>query len=185
MGLFCIHSFYFPLYTFFEIHLDDAFSCSLFFSLLNVNPMWDCTASHLYQYTELMIVCWLVVLAVASFGSTFSHSLLWAHCRFLYMTPGTHMQWFSLTLEDLYLRGNWWLIRASQVALVVKNPPANAGRHKRRRFYLGIRKIPLEEGMATHSRVLTWRTHGQKSLASHRVGQDCNNLPCKVYVSSF
>ena len=58
MGLFCIHSFYFPLYYIFEIHPDHPFSCSLFFSLLNVNPMWDCTASHLYQYTELMIVGW-------------------------------------------------------------------------------------------------------------------------------
>ena len=31
---------------------------------------------------------------------------------------------------------------ASQVALVVKNPPANAGRHKRHRFDPLVRKIP-------------------------------------------
>ena len=47
--------------------------------------------------------------------------------------------------------------RASQVALVVKNPPADAG---------GVRDVcvqslgwqdPLEEGMATHCSVLAWR----------------------------
>ena len=31
---------------------------------------------------------------------------------------------------------------ASQVALVVKNPPANAGRYKRHRFDPWVRKIP-------------------------------------------
>ena len=42
------------------------------------------------------------------------------------------------------------------MALVVKNLPANAGdiRHK---FDPWIGKIPLEEGMATHSSILAWR----------------------------
>ena len=26
---------------------------------------------------------------------------------------------------------------------------------------------PLEEGMATHSSILAWRIHGQRSLATH------------------
>ena len=38
-----------------------------------------------------------------------------------------------------------------QVALVVKNPPANAGDMR-----LG-REDPLEEGMATYSSILAWR----------------------------
>ena len=45
--------------------------------------------------------------------------------------------------------GGW----TSQVALVVKNPPANAGD-------LGLipgQENPLEEGMATHSSILAWR----------------------------
>ena len=47
----------------------------------------------------------------------------------------------------------WGAVAFSQVALVVKKPPTNAG---------GIRepwgqKDPLEEGMATHSSVLAWR----------------------------
>ena len=46
---------------------------------------------------------------------------------------------------------------ASQVALVVKNLPANAGRCKRHRFNPWVRKIPLEEGTATHSSILAWR----------------------------
>ena len=43
------------------------------------------------------------------------------------------------------------------MALVVKNPPTNAGDVKRYRFDPWVRKIPLEEGMATHSSILAWR----------------------------
>ena len=42
--------------------------------------------------------------------------------------------------------------RASQLALVVKNLPANAGD-----IFLD-REDPLEEGMATHSSIIAWRT---------------------------
>ena len=40
-----------------------------------------------------------------------------------------------------------------QVALVVKNSPANAGDMRDRVQFLG-REDPLEEGMATHSSIL-------------------------------
>ena len=46
--------------------------------------------------------------------------------------------------------------RVSQVAPVVKNPPASAGDKRLRVRSLG-RKDPLEEGMATHSSILAWR----------------------------
>ena len=62
------------------------------------------------------------------------------------------------------------------MALVVKNPPANAG---------DVRDVgsvpggdPLVEGMATHSSILAWRTPrteepgGLQSIASQRVGHD-------------
>ena len=45
--------------------------------------------------------------------------------------------------------------RASQVALVVKNLPANAGDVREVRSLGG--DAPLEEGMATHSSILAWR----------------------------
>ena len=63
-------------------------------------------------------------------------------------------------------------IWASQVALVVKNPPASAGRCKRLGFH---REDPLEEGMATHSSILAWRIPWTEepgrlqSIESHRV----------------
>ena len=45
---------------------------------------------------------------------------------------------------------------ASQVALVVKNPPVNAG--DVRGWVLSLCcEDPLEEGMATHSSILAWR----------------------------
>ena len=44
----------------------------------------------------------------------------------------------------------------SQVALVVKNPPANAADIRDSGFILG-QEDPLEEGMATPSSILAWR----------------------------
>ena len=44
----------------------------------------------------------------------------------------------------------------SQVALVVKKRPANAGDVRRRRIVPWVGKIPQEEGMATHSSILAW-----------------------------
>ena len=44
----------------------------------------------------------------------------------------------------------------SQVVLVVKNPPANAG-DVRDAASIPDQKDPLEEGTATHSSILAWR----------------------------
>ena len=43
--------------------------------------------------------------------------------------------------------------RISLVAQLVKNPPAM----QETGFYPWVRKIPLEEGIATHSSILAWR----------------------------
>ena len=45
---------------------------------------------------------------------------------------------------------------ASQVVLVVKNPPADAGDVRDAGLILGL-EDPLEEGVATHSSILAWR----------------------------
>ena len=61
--------------------------------------------------------------------------------------------------------------RASQAALVVKNPPANAG------LILG-QEDPLEKGMATYSSILALRISwteepgGLWSIASQRIGHN-------------
>ena len=51
--------------------------------------------------------------------------------------------------------------RASLVAQMVKNPPAM--------WETWVRSLgwedPLEKGIATHSSILAWRFHGQRSLA--------------------
>ena len=54
---------------------------------------------------------------------------------------------------------------ASQVVLVVKNLPANAG--NRGTGLSPGQKGPLEEGVATHSSILARRIHGQTSLESY------------------
>ena len=66
---------------------------------------------------------------------------------------------------------------ASQVAPVVKNPPANAGDIRDEGSILDM-EDPLEEDMATHSRILAWRLPwtegpgGLQSLGRQRVGHD-------------
>ena len=49
---------------------------------------------------------------------------------------------------------------------MVKNPPANAGHMRDVGSILG-REDPLEENMATHSSMLAWNSHGQRSLAGY------------------
>ena len=49
------------------------------------------------------------------------------------------------------------------MALVVKNPPVSAGDIRDSGSIPGS-EDPLEEGMATHSSILTWRIHGQRSM---------------------
>ena len=66
--------------------------------------------------------------------------------------------------------------RDSQVVLVIKNLPANAG--KRPWFYPWARKIPWRKGRQPTPVFLPGKSHGQRSLASyspvgsHRVGHD-------------
>ena len=52
--------------------------------------------------------------------------------------------------------GSYGYYQAPQVALVVKNLPVNAGDIETLVQSLG-QEDPLEEGMATHSRILAWR----------------------------
>ena len=66
---------------------------------------------------------------------------------------------------------------SSQVALLVKNLPANAGEVRDAGQSLGG-EDPLEEAMATHSSILAWeipwteKPGGVQSIGSHRVGHD-------------
>ena len=69
----------------------------------------------------------------------------------------------------------------SQVALVVRNPPSNAGDIELPVQFLG-QEDPLEEGMATHSSILAWRIPwtqepcGQQFIGLQRVEHNWSNL---------
>ena len=62
--------------------------------------------------------------------------------------------------------------RVSQVVLVVKNPPGNAGDIEDESSIPGSGN-PLEEDMATHSSVLAWRIPWKRSLVG------CSQRGCK------
>ena len=58
---------------------------------------------------------------------------------------------------DVFELRHWRrLLGASQVVLVVKNPPANVGDIRDVGSILG-QEDPLKERMATHSSILAWR----------------------------
>ena len=52
------------------------------------------------------------------------------------------------------------------MALEVKNPPANAG-DKQMQVPPLSQEDPLEESLTTHSSILAWGIHGQRSLAGY------------------
>ena len=56
--------------------------------------------------------------------------------------------------------------RASQVVLVVKNPPANAGDIREVGLTPGSERSP-RGGMATHCSILAGESHGQRSLVDY------------------
>ena len=81
----------------------------------------------------------------------------------------------------LWLLCHMLFLWASQVVLVVKNPPDNAADLR------DVSSIPgsgrtLEEGMATHSSVLAWRSPrteepcGLQSIELQRAGHDWSDL---------
>ena len=60
--------------------------------------------------------------------------------------------------------------RASQVALVVKNPPTNAGDKINAGSVPGLGRS-LEERMATHSSIIAPMDRGARLAAAHRVSK--------------
>ena len=73
-----------------------------------------------------------------------------------------------------------------------KEPACQCRRHKRHGFDPWVGKIPLEEGMATHSSVLAWRMPWieepgrPQSIGSHAVGYDWSDeAQHKEYYYSF
>ena len=58
------------------------------------------------------------------------------------------------------------ILLAFQVALVVKNPPPNAGDSRDQVRSLG-QEDSLEKEMATHSNILAWKIQRQRSLTGY------------------
>ena len=65
---------------------------------------------------------------------------------------------------------------ASQVVLVVKNPPANAGNIKRRRFNLYAGKIPWRRAWQLTPVLLPVESPGQRSLAGYSPGLNRSDM---------
>ena len=89
----------------------------------------------------------------------------------------------SKPTEASWAGGRALALRASQVALVVKNLPANAGDTRDMGLILGWEDA-LEKGMATHSSILirriswTEKPGGLQFIELQRVGQDWSDSAC-------
>ena len=79
--------------------------------------------------------------------------------------------------------------KMTQVVLVVKNLPANAGDIDMQLQSLG-REDSLEEGMATHSSILAWRIPWTEDLVGYSLwacslGQDWSKLAATIHVLMY
>ena len=89
-------------------------------------------------------------------------------------TLGPAWEWEQLKVYFAFYQP---LFRASQMALMVKNPPANAGRPKRCRFDLWVGKIPWRGAWQLApvffpGESWTEEPGGLQSIVLQRVGQD-------------
>ena len=104
-------------------------------------------------------------------GWTGSSGLTCTHCSLLKLNALRKVSIIKQSLISCSLR------EASQMALVVKNPPTNAGIVRGGGSISGS-GTSLEEGKATHSQILAWRMPrteepgGLRSMRSQRGGQD-------------
>ena len=114
---------------------------------------------------------------MAAYGKTLSYSTLkktWWLISYKKRVLSNH---FEYNVYSIHKYKNIFIKLKIQLALVVKNPPANTEHIEIWVLFLG-QEDPLEEEMATHSRILAWRIPwieepGRlQSLALQRVGHD-------------
>ena len=82
--------------------------------------------------------------------------------------------------QELEINGMWygiWEVRASLVAQMVKNLPAMQDTQVRSLSW----EDPLEKEMATHSSILSWESHGQRSLVAYSPG-GCKEVDTTVWI---
>ena len=97
------------------------------------------------------------------------------------MDPPVFVENYASHTRHWRFRHDYAYKQASQVVLVIKNLPANAGDAGDLVLSLG-QEDPLEKEMATHSSILAWRIPGTEepgglqSIVSHRVRHDMHNI---------
>ena len=111
---------------------------------------------------------------------------IYTHYTYIYIY--IHYTYIYIHYTYIYI---YVYLRASQVVLVVKIQPANAGDLWDVGSIPGSGR-PLDEGMATDSSILAWRIpwteepEGLQSVGSQRVGHDWSDLAhIHVYMNHF
>ena len=83
--------------------------------------------------------------------------------RFIRIRTSRLFSFSQISGKDVDYLSNFYTIWASPVAQMIKNLPAMQETWLRS---LG-QEDPLEKGMAPHSSILAWRSHGQRSLVGY------------------
>ena len=105
--------------------------------------------NHRYFRNLVVEVCWLII-----------YSVMFQACSQPCMD---YKQLRIMEMEESFLLISGFSFRASPVAQSVKNLPAMQETWVRSLDW----EDPLEEKMATHSSILAWVIHGQRSLAGY------------------
>ena len=107
----------------------------------------------------------------------------WAAFTFLNLTDGWTVT-FPKTFLWMAARDTLDMTPFHSISITLLEPACPCRRCKRCSFNPWVGKIPLEEGMATHSSILAWRIPwteepgGLQSMGSQRVRLDWSNLAC-------
>ena len=154
-----------------EYFIVDIYTCIISLWHPNFKSLEIVVSFPLDIYPEVKLLDHMVVLFLSFLGS----SILFSTVAIPIYNPINSVQEFpfcTFVLAFVITHRWWW---ASQVALVVKNPPTNEG---------NIRDVEdcLEEGMEIHSSILAWRITWteepgrQQSMGSQRVEYNCSGL---------
>ena len=145
-------------------------------------------SNSLWNFSVVMVFCWNILwtrefLQGSFFFFVMRFTIPGIWLVILWYRPCTAKLYIKVSIPRCPLKGNYLVIRKNQVALVVKNWPANAG-DERDTCSIPGSEGPLKEGMASRSSILAWsipwteEPSRLQAIGLHGVKHDWTDLAC-------